>query len=166
MAQVISQLPCDCDGVCMLCKTKPSEEELLSCKTCATQWHVACLSTPPATMAETVQWECPDCSTLPSEFPPAAVVGKGLIGDSSGGDLMADVRAIEADDSLTEQEKAKKRQELLSGKAVAEDDDDKKGKKKVESDGKNVLDILSGIMNCSFCIQIPERPVTVISTSL
>lgn len=137
------------------------EEECLQCKTCVTQWHVVCLSSPPATMAETAQWECPDCSTPPSDVAPVAV-GKALLdgaGDGSG-DLMAAIRAIEADTSLTEKEKAKKRQRLMSGKAALEEEDDE-AKKKGQGEGKDALDILSGTLNCSFCMQLPERPVTV-----
>ncbi|KAK4263259.1 hypothetical protein QN277_028696 [Acacia crassicarpa] len=151
-----ARLPCDCDGVCMICKAKPAEEEKLTCKTCVSQWHVNCLSHRPETMAETLQWECPDCSSPPSDFP-SATVGKVVL--DGAGDLMVKIRAIEADDSLSELEKAKKRQELLSGKAGLEGDESG-GKKTVEGGGKDVLDILSGTLNCSFCMQLPERPVT------
>lgn len=140
----------------MICKKKPAEEEKLTCKTCASQWHVACLSHPPATMGETLQWECPDCSTPPSDCP-LVTIGKAVVDGT--GDLVAAIRAIEADASLTELEKAKKRQQLLSGKAGSEEDEGGV-KKKVEGEGKDVLDILSGTLNCSFCMQLPERPVT------
>ncbi|XP_028801856.1 E3 ubiquitin-protein ligase ORTHRUS 2 [Neltuma alba] len=151
----VTQLPCDCDGVCMVCKAKPADEEKLTCKTCASQWHVNCLSQPPETMAETLKWECPDCSVPPSDFP-SVTVGKAVL--DGAGDLMAAIRAIEADSSLTELEKAKKRQKLMSGKAGSEEDEG--SVKKVEGERKDVLDILSGTLNCSFCMQLPERPVT------
>ncbi|XP_028787017.1 E3 ubiquitin-protein ligase ORTHRUS 2-like [Neltuma alba] len=151
----VTQLPCDCDGVCMICKAMPADEEKLTCKTCLTQWHVSCLSNPLATMAEAVQWECPDCSTPPSDIPPMTI-GKAVVDGS--GDLMAAIRAIEADASLMEREKAKKRQKLLSGKAASEDDEG--GLEKAEGQGNDVLDILSGTLNCSFCMLLPERPVT------
>ena len=150
----VSQLPYDGDGVCMLCKAKPSEEEKLSCKTCATPWHAACLApaSRPETLASTAQWECPDCTSL--DDAPA-------VKSDECGDLIAKIQAIMADASLTEEEKAKKRQELMSGKAEVEEDEKKGAKKK-----KDVLDVLDGIFNCSFCMQLPERPVTVRSPLL
>lgn len=53
MAQ--QQLSCDNEGVCMACKTQTAEEEKLRCITCATPWHVMCLSTRyrPPTLATT-----------------------------------------------------------------------------------------------------------------
>ncbi|CAN4123373.1 unnamed protein product [Withania somnifera] len=143
-----SDLPCDGDGVCMVCKTKPSENESLVCKTCATPWHVNCLSAPPDSMADAVNWACPDCS-----LPPDVVVKQNAAASSSSGDLIAAIRAIESDSSLTEHDKAKRRQELLSG-----------GAKDTILEGVNpendVLNILDGSLNCSICMQLPERPVT------
>ncbi|CAN4124126.1 unnamed protein product [Withania somnifera] len=125
-----SDLPCDGDGVCMVCKTKPSENESLVCKTCATPWHINCLSAPPDSMADA-----------------------NAAASSSFGDLLAAIRAIESDSLLTEQDKAKRRQELLSG-----------GAKDTILEGVNpdndVLNILDGSLNCSMCMQLPERPVT------
>lgn len=144
-----SDLPCDGDGVCMVCKTKPSENESLVCKTCATPWHVNCLSAPPDSMADAVNWECPDCS-----LPPDAAVKQNASASLSSGDLISAIRAIESDSSLTDQDKAKRRQELLSG-----------GAKDIILEGINpdndVLNILDGTLNCSMCMQLPERPVTV-----
>lgn len=72
------------------------------------------------------------------------------------GDLIAAIRAIEADAALTELQKANKRQELMSGKALPEEDE---GAGRM---GTNVvLNVLDGIFNCSFCMELPERPVTV-----
>ncbi|MCD7458823.1 E3 ubiquitin-protein ligase ORTHRUS 2 [Datura stramonium] len=144
-----SNLPCDGDGVCMVCKTKPSENESLICKTCATPWHVNCLSAPPDSMSDAVNWECPDCS-LPADV---AVNQNAAASSSSSGDLIAAIRAIESDSSLTEQEKAKRRQELLSGGAKDSTAD------RVNPDN-DVLNILDGSLNCSMCMQLPERPVT------
>lgn len=147
-----SDLPCDGDGVCMVCKTKPSENESLICKTCATPWHVNCLSAPPDSMADAVNWECPDCS-----FPSDAAVKQNAATSSSSGDLIATIRAIESDSSLTEQEKAKRRQELLSG--GSKDTVTLDGADPVNPDN-DVLNILDGSLNCSMCMQLPERPVT------
>ncbi|GLT63527.1 hypothetical protein SLA2020_360860 [Shorea laevis] len=156
MAQSIAQLPCDGEGACMRCKATPPAEEILMCVTCVTPWHVACLAVPPPTLESTLQWSCPDCSGEP--LPSAG-------GDTTGGssDLVAAIKAIEADDLLTEKEKARKRQELLSGKSEGDADgaggDKKKGKEKVEEEN-SILDVLGETLNCSFCMQLPERPVT------
>ncbi|XP_059644684.1 E3 ubiquitin-protein ligase ORTHRUS 2-like [Cornus florida] len=159
-----SQLPCDGDGICMLCKNKPPDEEKLTCNTCVTPWHVSCLAVKPETLSGTLQWGCPDCTTLVG-----ADAGKSAVagGDDASGGLIAAIRAIEADASLTEREKAKKRQRLLSGGAesAGEDDGDggekskRKGKEKVE-DTNHFFDLLDETFKCSFCIQLPERPVT------
>lgn len=161
MAQV-SQLPCDGDGICMLCAGKPSDEELLTCRTCVAPWHVACLPSPPPTLASTLDWECPDCS-LPSAA--VAAVKPVVAGDSGrSGELIAAIRAIEADPSLTEREKAKRRQELLSGRAGSKDGErgDSKEKRKGDSSSNDVLDLFGGRFNCAFCMQLLERPVTVL----
>ena len=160
MAQV-SQLPCNGDGICMLCKEKPSDEKKLTCVTCFTPWHVTCLASRPETLASTLRWECPDC-TMPADCAPVAVSG----GDVAAGELVASIRAIEADESLTEREKARKRQKLLSGRVESSDEEDemsmkkKKGKEKVEG-GDDVLKVVGMGLICSFCMQLPERPVTV-----
>ncbi|XP_077212110.1 E3 ubiquitin-protein ligase ORTHRUS 2-like [Tasmannia lanceolata] len=157
----VSNLPCDIDGTCMLCKKTPSEEEKLLCNTCATPWHVSCLSSPPETLTSTLAWECPDCSPAPigsSGIIPPPVAGKSVASGSGTSDaLIASIRAIEADGSLTDKEKAKRRQELMSGKSP-NIDEEKSGKtKKKEND---VLDVLDESLNCSFCMQLPDRPVT------
>lgn len=142
----------------MLCRNKPPVEETLTCKTCATPWHVSCLSVPPETLASTLQWECPDCSTLH----PLVAGGTIFAGASeTSGDLIAAIRAIEADLSLTELEKAQRRQDLMSGAARSNDTEREKTKKKEKAIGEgDVLDLLDGSLNCSFCMQLPERPVT------
>ncbi|XP_047974159.1 E3 ubiquitin-protein ligase ORTHRUS 2-like [Salvia hispanica] len=148
MAQV-SELPCDGDGVCMVCKQKPAEAEVLACKTCVTPWHVACLtSARPQTLADTAHWECPDCSDLSCAAPAV-----------SGGGLVEKIRAIEADASLTDLEKARRRQELLGG---AKEGEEAEGKGK-ETDGEGaggVLGILGDQFNCSICMQLLDRPVS------
>ncbi|XP_049360682.1 E3 ubiquitin-protein ligase ORTHRUS 2-like [Solanum verrucosum] len=151
-----SDLPCDGDGVCMACKVKPSENESLTCKTCATPWHVSCLSAPPDSMGDAVNWECPDCS-MPPAVDVVPVKQNAAASSSSGGrgDLIAAIRVIESDSTLTEQEKAQKRQDLLSGNSKDED-------ATVEgvNQDKDVLNILDASLNCSMCMQLPERPVT------
>lgn len=71
---------------------------------------------------------------------------------------MDTIRAIESDASLTDQEKAKRRQEVLCGGG---------GKAKEEGGEKNgggsggVLGILGDQFNCSICMQLLDRPVSV-----
>ncbi|CAL5406409.1 unnamed protein product [Camellia sinensis] len=98
-----SNLPYDRDGICMIYKKKSAGDETITCKTCVTPWHVTCLSTPPQTLADTVQWECPDCSVIVDPN----LIDKPAAGSESSGDLIAAIRAIESDQSLTMQEKAK-----------------------------------------------------------
>ncbi|KAL6952953.1 RING-type E3 ubiquitin transferase [Sarracenia purpurea var. burkii] len=165
----INQLPCDGDGICMLCKNKPPEEEKLTCKTCNTPWHNSCLAVRPETLMSTLQWECPDCAMTAGDGAvgiPASPAGKcGVAGsDDASGELIAAIRAIEADTSLTERQKARKRQELMSGTGKSSDHDERrrkeKGKEKVD-DENEVLNVVGRGLNCSFCMQLPERPVTV-----
>ncbi|KAA8542048.1 hypothetical protein F0562_023200 [Nyssa sinensis] len=162
---LVNQLPCDGDGICMLCKNKPLDEEKLTCNTCITPWHVSCLSVRPESLASTLQWECPDC-TAPAVDDDAPVASAGAVagGDETSSKLISAIRVIEADESLTEREKAKKRQALLSGRVESSDRDGEKlkkgkGKDRVEG-GNDVFDLLDESFNCSFCMQLPERPVT------
>ena len=150
MAQQVYDLPCDGEGTCMACKNKPTAEESLTCKTCATPWHVACLSVRPNSLADTLQWDCPDCSMLSANPVPVSGTGES----SSSGGLITAICAIESDSSLTEREKAKRRQQLLCKDAGPSDD------KEVTNGDNNLLSILDGL-NCSFCMQLLERPVSV-----
>jgi hypothetical protein len=143
-------LPCDGDGVCMVCRAaNPPEVDLLRCSTCATPWHSPCLSKPPA-LADAASWSCPDCS--PDSSPAPAPAGPG-------NDLVTAIRAIEADQTLSDQEKARRRQALLAGSAPAaadEDDDD-------DDAADDALEIVGKNFSCVFCMKLPERPVTVSS---
>ena len=146
MANIMTHhFPCDADGVCMVCKQKPSETETLHCKTCTAPWHVPCLPLVPTT-SEMLDWLCPDCAQ-PSDVVAAAAA------PSVAGDLVSAIRAIENDPSLTEEEKRKKRQELHGGSLKEKDE--------VIVRRSGVLDIFDGSLNCSTCMQLPERPVTV-----
>ncbi|XP_045822617.1 E3 ubiquitin-protein ligase ORTHRUS 2-like [Trifolium pratense] len=143
MAQL---LPCDSEGVCMVCKQKPLETETLVCRTCITPWHVPCLPIVPTTILD---WECSDCSQ-PVDINHVADVPTPPI----AGDLVSAIRAIENDTSLTDEEKAKKRQELVGGssKTAAEPNS--------RSCNNGLPDLFDGSVNCSFCMQLPDRPVT------
>ncbi|XP_057951720.1 E3 ubiquitin-protein ligase ORTHRUS 2-like [Malania oleifera] len=148
-------LPCDGDGICMVCKEKPPADDNLACKTCASSWHVQCLSfLRPQTLADALRWECPDCA-LPADPNPPPILGGA---ESSGGDLILAIRAIESDRSLSEQEKARRRQQLVSGGAVPSEAE--KDREKKTTDDDEILEIFDESLNCSFCMQMPERPVT------
>ncbi|KAK1318336.1 E3 ubiquitin-protein ligase ORTHRUS 2 [Acorus calamus] len=153
----VSDLPCDGDGMCMLCKEKPPEEERLLCRTCVTPWHVACLTVKPETLASVADWECPDCSAPPptadAGILAAAAAAAGVTGASAGssGELIAAIRVIEADATLSEAEKARRRQRLLGGDGGAEGEVQTRG-----CGGES--DCAS--FRCSICIEILDRPVT------
>ncbi|KAL2972618.1 hypothetical protein AAZX31_14G003700 [Glycine max] len=132
----MAQLPCDSDGVCMLCKLKPSPSQTLSCGTCATPWHLPCLPSPPLSLSDS-HWDCPDCSDTFCHHPVAPTAH-----------LVSAIHAIQADTSLTDQQKAIKRQQLLAGSAHPSKDKTK------------AKDIFDGSLNCSICMQLPDRPVT------
>lgn len=108
-------------------------------------------------------WLCPDCSASPvdlsrplSAAAAAAAAAAQPIGGSGGG-LVASIRAIEADGSLTEKEKARRRQALVGGgDRMGEDSQE------VENGGNEAFDLLDEKFNCSFCMQLLDRPVTVI----
>ena len=138
------QLPCDNDGVCLICKTTPSSDQTLTCNTCVTPWHIACLAINAQSSSSNL-WECPDCTTLVDAGAPAA-------GEKS--ELVAAIQAIEADATLTEKQKARRRQELLSGKEAAGDKED-------EEERNEVGGMINANFKCCVCIQLPERPVTV-----
>lgn len=153
-----TQLPCDSEGACMVCKVVPGEEERLICDTCATPWHVPCLSAPPATLAATVGWVCTDCSNPDPEV--AASSGAPVRNE-----LVAAMLAIENDSCLTQQQKARKRQQLITGKGVAEaededEDDDHDQDDEQKPINTSLSDTLTRSLNCSICINLPERPVT------
>lgn len=148
-----AQLPCDGDGICMICHNEPSPEETLTCTTCITPWHVTCLSSRPQILADTLHWECPDCSLL------NLTTAGGSQSSSSG--LIAAIRAIESDDSLSELEKAKRRQQLMSGSVSSSEAADSTSDKGRINGDNDIADFLDGGFNCSFCMQLPDRPVTV-----
>ncbi|XP_027179330.1 E3 ubiquitin-protein ligase ORTHRUS 2-like [Coffea eugenioides] len=159
MTQVSSGLPCDGDGLCMVCKTKPPPHDTLTCKTCITPWHLPCLSSDrrPESMASAALWDCPDCDQQEQQQPVSSLVPPPRA-DASSADLIAAIRAIQADPSLSDHEKAKRRQQLLSGESshvVPDCNDDGERSKSNE-----VLDLLDQKLYCSICMQLPDRPVT------
>ncbi|XP_045822619.1 E3 ubiquitin-protein ligase ORTHRUS 2-like [Trifolium pratense] len=146
----MAELPCDPDGICMVCKQKPLETETLVCRTCVTPWHVPCLPIVPTTILD---WECSDCSqpldniNHVSDLPAPPIAG----------DLVSSIRAIENDTSLTDEQKAKKRQQLVGGssKSTAETTN-----RRSNNNNNDLHDLFDDTVNCSFCMQLPQRPVT------
>lgn len=77
----------------------------------------------------------------------------GVTTPSVVGDLVAAFRVIENDHFLTDEENWMKTQDLVGGSCRGETSD--------ETPSNGVLDVFDGSLNCSFCIQLPERPITV-----
>jgi len=138
-----SELPCDIDGGCMQCKGEPGEEEKVVCMTCNSPWHLPCLSFPPSTPQAVTHWSCPDCSNVdpqPSTQPAPL-----------SNDLVNAVLKVQNDATLTETQKAKKRQQLMTGKAPPEDEEE-------EEENQSMLRLS---IKCPICKNPPEKPVTV-----
>ncbi|CAA7042240.1 unnamed protein product, partial [Microthlaspi erraticum] len=96
-------------------------------------WHASCLSSPPESLAW--QWECPDCSGDPHG---------GVVAESNENlDLMAA--------TLTDAEKAKKRQELMGGKIGVDEEENK------DAGDDDVVAALGANLTCIFCMQLRER---------
>lgn len=70
----------------MMYKEKPKEDQRLSCVTCISPWHVACLLAVPETLALAVIFECPDCSVI-------SLTGAQAPVPASGGELISEIRA-------------------------------------------------------------------------
>ncbi|XP_074353184.1 E3 ubiquitin-protein ligase ORTHRUS 2-like isoform X2 [Apium graveolens] len=125
-------LPCDSNGECMVCKKATWEEEILTCNTCATPWHLPCLGN--SMPAHTSYWECPDCFSLPnqsisaiSQIAPAVVPSKPR--------------------------KGKTQEHLFTLPNFKEDD---------VVNNNQVLEIFEESLKCSFCMQLPQSPVTIL----
>ncbi|ERN06135.1 hypothetical protein AMTRI_Chr06g170940 [Amborella trichopoda] len=146
------ELPCDGDGMCMACKKTPPEADRVVCNTCGTPWHIHCLSNPPDLLAQPFVFECPDCS-----LPPLTGNQKGkqpLMALKSDG-LISSIRAIQEDQSLSDREKARLRQQLMSSPSkIGSSNGDN------EEEKNEVLGLLDETLNCCFCMQLLDRPVT------
>ncbi|OMO52339.1 Zinc finger, RING-type [Corchorus olitorius] len=157
------------EGLCIHCKTKPEEEESVDCVLCNATWHDTCLFNLREMYEFTESdWGCPDCNDKNNPNQQGAVAaatataeGINMLGtappnnsstsSSSGDTMVAKILAIQADPSLTEEEKARKRQELLGG--------NEKGKGKEET---VALTAASGDenFNCCICFNVLDRPVS------
>jgi E3 ubiquitin-protein ligase UHRF1 len=164
----MAELPCDADGMCMVCKIVPPDTDVVMCGSCASPWHMRCMN-PPMESVPVGEWECPDC--LPAFASPVPSAAGRAAAPPVEDSLMSMIRAIQADTSLTEDEKAKKRQELMSkglhdnagAKGTIANGDSK------SADGKKrsaTLEMMDQSLDCIFCMQLAERPVTVSPTVL
>lgn len=155
----MADLPCDADGMCMVCKIVPPDSDVLLCSSCVSPWHMWCLN-PPMESVPLGDWECPDCSLPPPSSVPS-VDEKPAVPPGED-NLVSKIRAIQADSSLTEDQKAKRRQELMS--KGLHDDAGISGSDTKNADGKKrnaTLEMIDQSLNCIFCMQLAERPVTV-----
>ena len=170
----MADLPCDADGMCMVCKIIPPDGDVLLCGSCCSPWHMRCLN-PPLECVPLDDWSCPDCAPLSLSSTTPATAVKAL--PPSEDTLVGKIRAIQADDKLTDDEKAKRRQELMSkglhdhfpvsNKTDAAHNKNRDAKnndtdgKKQEQPRNETLELLDQSLNYIFCMQLPERPVTV-----
>ncbi|KMZ66057.1 hypothetical protein ZOSMA_2G00690 [Zostera marina] len=148
----IVDLPIGIDGVCMICKVKPSVKETMLCALCATPWHSAHLLLPtlPQTNESITSWECPDCN-IPAdgnERPQVIAI------NASTTDLLISIKEIETDPSLTDDQKAKQKQAVMGGKQQL------KGADRDDDICDDILELLGANFKCSFCMHLLERPVT------
>ncbi|CAK9199255.1 unnamed protein product [Sphagnum troendelagicum] len=166
----MTDLPCDTEGRCMVCKDVPPDCDVLLCNSCSSPWHMQCLH-PPLESVPSGDWDCPDCclSPLSSSFslPPLASAAVDKPFQAPASEVVSRIRAIQADESLTEVEKAKRRQEIMSKglndtagiltRATPNGCHTKNG------DGGNwnsTLKFLDQSLDCIFCMQLADRPVT------
>lgn len=155
----MADLPCDGDGVCMACKILPPDSDVLLCNGCVSPWHMQCLN-PPLTAAPAGDWFCPDCS-LPTLNNQPEPVGVNKSSGAPGDDLISRIRAIQSDPNLSEDEKARKRQELMaSGSSKQQESSGEVEGSNRKAKRNKVLEMFDESLNCTFCMQLPERPVT------
>ncbi|KAI5061530.1 hypothetical protein GOP47_0024035 [Adiantum capillus-veneris] len=148
----MAELPCDADGKCMVCKVVPEDSQVILCNSCSSPWHMSCLH-PPMTEVPLGDWSCPDCD-------PSAVAATSTAPVSSApptedhDNVVSQIRAIRSDPTLSEQEKARKCQDVMSraDTTTANGAEDKKKHK--------MLEIFDENLNCIFCMQLADRPVT------
>ncbi|KAL4384243.1 hypothetical protein GQ457_15G007100 [Hibiscus cannabinus] len=159
---IVIQMPGD-DAFCMLCNTGSNFGEALTlCGVCQAPWHQSCLGlSRESHFISDDDSGCPECENRVAASSFAAPENT----------MISKILAIQADKSLTEEEKARKRQELVSGRSAVEPDDkgeENKGKvdtlkdkaKVTTKPNKGVSKVSDESFNCSICLNMPERPVT------
>ncbi|MCO5563798.1 hypothetical protein L7F22_017446 [Adiantum nelumboides] len=148
----MAELPCDADGKCMVCKVLPEDSQVILCNSCSSPWHMTCLH-PPMTEVPLGDWSCPDCD--PSDVAATSAAAPSSAPFTEDPDnVISQIRAIRADPTLSEQVKARKCQDIMSraGTKAANGTEDKKKHK--------MLEIFDENLNCIFCMQLADRPVT------
>ncbi|KAK8537738.1 hypothetical protein V6N12_043886 [Hibiscus sabdariffa] len=159
---IVGQQPGD-DALCMLCNSgSKSGEALTLCTVCQAPWHQPCLVlSRESHFISDDDSGCPECQNRVAASSFAAPENT----------MISKILAIQADKSLTEEEKARRRQELVSGRSAVEPNDngeetkgkvDKlKDKAKVSTKPNDQASKVSDeSFNCSICLNMPERPVT------
>eukprot|EP00897_Mesotaenium_endlicherianum_P008098 jgi/Mesen1/7316/ME000376S06491 len=160
------ELPCDMDGKCMMCKVIPADDSVVLCSSCSSPWHMSCLN-PPLSEVPAGDWHCPDCRpadpSTPNQAPKATLQGSAR----PETDLVAKIRAIQADSDLSEAEKATQRQHLLAGASSVPANskltsENVRGTSQKDGPGRSSgsVSFLDDKLNCIFCIQLVDRPVT------
>ncbi len=160
----------------MVCKDVPPDCDVLLCNSCSSPWHMQCLH-PPLESVPSGDWDCPDCclSPLSSSFsvPPLAPAAVDKPFQAPASEVVSRIRAIQADESLTEVEKAKRRQEIMSkglnDTASLLTRAPLNGCPTKNGDGGNwnsTLKFLDQSLDCIFCMQLADRPVTVSSVAI
>ncbi|PPD92957.1 hypothetical protein GOBAR_DD10093 [Gossypium barbadense] len=177
-ADDVNQQPGDAE-LCMLCKASSNPgEDIILCIVCQAPWHQSCLiSSRESHFISDDYLGCPECENringddLDTLTPTNNAVAASSF-SAADNSMVAKILAIQADKSLTEEEKARKRQELLSGRPAVESpeledkDDGEKNKGKVEKfKGKAKTTVKASKVsdesfNCTICLNMPERPVT------
>ncbi|CAI5509411.1 unnamed protein product [Closterium sp. Naga37s-1] len=188
---------CGTDGVCMQCNTLPPDDRVLVCDACRGEWHMPCL-VPPLTAAPAGTWHCPDCHEVEAEMnrapggdgggrdgraasdaaageaeaPREADAAAATVGNGGESDLRARIRAIQSDSSLSDAEKARQRQALVSRQATTSAGESGGG---AHADGASATPrgvnaaeaaeaaaaCFSEAMKCPICHDLVDRPVTV-----
>ncbi|KAG6547454.1 hypothetical protein Mapa_010902 [Marchantia paleacea] len=155
------QMPCETlDGPCMVCKIVPPNHQVLICDGCGSGWHMQCLI-PPLDSAPDGEWKCVDCEpgTVPLAAGPA-VPENGMV---------AQVRAIQADSSLTEEEKARRIMNLHCPTALqiprdtaisGHGNDGRERRSEVRTKKNAAMDQLNENLKCMICLNLVDRPVT------
>ncbi|CAI5499214.1 unnamed protein product [Closterium sp. Naga37s-1] len=187
---------CGTDGVCMQCNKLPPDDRVLVCDACRGEWHMPCL-VPPLTAAPAGTWHCPDCHEVEAEMnrAPSADGGRdgraasdaaaggaealrevdaaaATAGGGGEGELRARIRAIESDASLSDAEKARQRQALVSRQATTTASESGGGTRAdgagATARGANAAEAaeaaaacFSEAMKCPICHDLVDRPVTV-----
>uniref|UniRef100_J3LWI9 Uncharacterized protein n=1 Tax=Oryza brachyantha TaxID=4533 RepID=J3LWI9_ORYBR len=110
----------------------------------------------PCSSDDVADWRCPDCSSSDATtvtYPPPS---SHVVHPAGSNNLITAIREIEADPTLCAQEKAHRRQQLLLGRSG----DAAVGSSVEDGKSNSPLFVLNKNISCSFCMLLPERPIT------